>query len=213
MTPEREINLWPVGDESTDIEKLVWRAASLSQDDTSMREPSNRVTWLTAGAEKIAAIVPVEAAERWLENPQEQTEAELAYNRIVRGESTPTEEQKRVTDDIIARYREHPNLLPRELVVTYNRSMDRPEYRTKSGRLISEAELLALSAEAEQGYDLDKAQVRKTVNHPAVITRLARVIAALMKKGILSEAELGMPFPVAMDFNRAEADIEGWLKS
>jgi hypothetical protein len=227
-TPEREINVWPGGELVSDVEHLVWKAAEFAQDDTSTLPPEQRVTYLTACAERIAAIVPVEAAERWLENPQELTEAQLAYDRIYRGETSPSEQQKQAMADVVRRYRERPDLLPREVVTTYVRG--HVEHRTKSGRLLADAEIEALKAEERERYPLrtatgktiTEAQIERwsaeaeqgyEVVKPATVHKIAQVIERLLNKGIISETELGIPVPVAMAGERAIADIEGWLRS
>jgi hypothetical protein len=55
------------------------------------------VTWLNdATGKPVAAIVPVPVAERGL-----YAQAQLAYARMARGETTPTEEQARVIERVV----------------------------------------------------------------------------------------------------------------
>jgi hypothetical protein len=85
-------------------------------------------------------------------------------------------------------------------------------YRTKTGKIITEAMIDGWVAEAERGYDIpDLYQVSTTevVN----VSKLARVIAALLARGVIGESDLGAPVPVSMDPKRAAADIEGWLRA
>jgi hypothetical protein len=92
-------------------------------------------------------------------------------------------------------------------------------YRTKSGKIITEVMIEEWAAEAERGYDgswagsdapdLYQVSTTEVVN----VSKLARVIAALLARGVIGESDLGAPVPVSMDPKRAAADIEGWLRS
>jgi hypothetical protein len=96
-------------------------------------------------------------------------------------------------------------------------------YRTKSGKIITEAMIEEWAAEAERGYDWSEANRWPRIPPPDLyqvsttetlnISRLARVIAALLARGVIGESDLGAPVPVSMDPERAAADIEGWLRS
>jgi len=222
-----EIDTWPWRDQGYgEPGYRIHAAAGRAHDQDCSRAPTERVTWLTAGAERIAAVVPVEAAEDWLES---ETDPESAgVTRTQTGAGSLTEAQQRILDDVVRGYRRNPHLLPREVVITYRGGV--AEHRTKTGRLLSEAEIralkaeereryplrtvtgrnitepeiAALSAEAEQGYEVMK---------PATVRKIARVIAMLMFKGMITETDLGAPVPIAMDPERATADIEGWLRS
>jgi hypothetical protein len=82
-------------------------------------------------------------------------------------------------------------------------------YRTKTGKIITGAMIEEWVAEAERGYevpDLYQVSTTETLN----VSRLARVIAALLARGVISERDLGV---VPTDPERAAASIEDWLRS
>jgi len=124
----------------------------------------------------------------------------------------------------------HPNpaLLPREVVVRYKRG-GFAEYRTKSGRLLSDAEVAALAAEERAmrkpkanrfshgdidwwlpnlGQRVDALAATPKVN----VARLAAVVDSLIAVGVLHPYQIGLPYKLAESADR-QAAIEKWLTS
>jgi hypothetical protein len=68
-------------------------------------------------------------------------------------------------------------------------------------------------AHVEADYPIPARRITIEPKKPDAITRLARVITVLVLKGLVTEADLGMPRPLAFGEFVMQADIEGWLRS
>lgn len=165
----------------------------------------HRTTWITSGGERIAAIVPAEAAAHWeAAKAQEATAAAYGAQFRISHHDVSAEREGYAPDEIVlpapqqGRWRGSP--------------AGGISFRTRRGTVLTEAEVDRLAEEAEAGYDLKPGQLHKTVNHPAVITRLAAVTAALIRKGILTPSEIGLPNSLTIRYGTWDKRIERWLR-
>lgn len=100
-------------------------------------------------------------------------------------------------------------------------------YRTRSGKIVTEAMIEEWVAEAERGYDLDQLIPRRDHTSPPQpaqqvpdlyqvstvetinVSKLARVIAALLRKGVLDADDLGVDYGAEGGW----PGIERWLRA
>lgn len=112
---------------------------------------------------------------------------------------------------------EHPALLPREIVTTYRAG--HAEHRTKSGRLLTGAEVDPLAQEERQLHPMRVMDVGSTsgggpefaVFQPAgLVRRLSEVIGQLVRFSAFDARRLGIE---KREGETAEQAVERWLKS
>jgi len=127
----------------------------------------------------------------------------------------------------------HGRLQPRDVVTTYKAGDRAPEYRTKAGRLLTDAEVEALKAEErtmrkprgnrfshadidywlpDLGQRLDSLSAK--VGSPVSVARLAAVIEALIYSGVIMPHQIGLPAElISRNSPDMAAAVRVWLTS